>query len=141
MLSTKKEKSPSAGLILVVDDNEINRYVTNKILTQCGFEVDLAEDGQIAVDKVATKQYDLILMDLHMPILDGLKATEIIRSYNQGEFSELPIVALTCSISNRDLDQIGKAGLTDYIRKPFVPDHLKEKVRNLLGLHSTCPES
>jgi len=137
MLSTKKEKDPSEGLILVVDDNEINRYVANKLLTQCGFEVELAEDGQIAVDKVAAKQYDMILMDIHMPVLDGFKATEIIRSYNEGEFYELPIVALTCSILERDLDEIDRSGMTDYISKPFVPEELKRKVKHILGLHFT----
>ncbi|WP_407426585.1 response regulator [Arcticibacter sp.] len=140
MLSTKKEKDPSEGLILVVDDNEINRYVANKLLTQCGFEVELAEDGQVAVNKVAVRQYDIILMDIHMPVLDGFKATEIIRSYNEGEFNDLPIVALTCSVSERALEEIGRSGMTGYIPKPFVPEELKRKVKDILGLPYVSPE-
>ena len=120
MLSTKKEKSPSAGLILVVDDNEINRYVTNKILTQCGFEVDLAEDGQIAVDKVATKQYDLILMDLHMPIMDGYEAT--IRLRQQGV--HIPIIALTANLPNEIDEKLKNVGINNVVVKPFLPDGL-----------------
>ena len=137
MLSTKNEKDPSLGLILVVDDNEIDRYVTNKLLTQWGFEVELAENGQIAVSKVVSRQYDMILMDLHMPILDGFKATKMIRSYNNGEFRDLPIVALTNSIFKRELDKIDRSGMTGYIPKPFVPDELQRKVMDILSLQYT----
>lgn len=139
MLSTKKEKDPSGGLILVVDDSEINRYVANKLLTQWGFKVDMADNGQIAVEMIATKRYDLILMDLHMPVLDGFKASKVIRAYNNGEFSELPIVALTASIFEKDIEEISRSGMTDYIAKPFVPEELKQKLTEILSAY--CADS
>lgn len=139
MLSTKKEKDPSGGLILVVDDSEINRYVANKLLTQWGFKVDVADNGQIAVEMIATKRYDLILMDLHMPVLDGFKASKVIRAYNNGEFNELPIVALTASIFEKDIEEISRSGMTDYIAKPFVPEELKQKLTEILSAY--CADS
>lgn len=139
MLSTKKEKDLPGGLILVVDDSEINRYVANKLLKQWGFEVDLADNGQIAVEMVAIKRYDLILMDVHMPVLDGFKASKIIRAYNNSEFSELPIVALTASIFEKDIEEISRSGMTDYIAKPFVPEELKQKLIGILSAH--CADS
>lgn len=140
MLSTKNEKDSSMGLILVVDDNEINRYVANKLLTQWGYEVVLAENGQMAVDQVLTRSYDMVLMDVHMPVMDGLKATAVIRSVNDGQFSELPIVALTASIFERDLDEIRRSGMTDYIAKPFVPESLRQKISEILSSHYSNSE-
>lgn len=139
MLSTKKEKGQSAGLILVVDDSEINRYVTHKLLSQWGFDVELADNGQIAVEMVTVKPYDLILMDIHMPVLDGFKAAKAIRAHNNGEFSDLPIIALTASIFERDIEEISRSGMTDYIAKPFVPKELKQKVLDTLITH--CVDS
>lgn len=132
MLSTKNEKGSSNGLILVVDDNDINRYVASKLLRLWGFEVETAENGQAAVDLVTTRHYDLVLMDIYMPLVDGFEATDMIRAHNNGEYKDLPIVALTASTLDKDLDEIRRSGMSDYILKPFVPEEFKRKISDIL---------
>lgn len=140
MLSPVNEKDLSKVLILVVDDNEINRYVAKKILQQCGFVVELAENGQMAVDLIISNHYDLVLMDIYMPVMNGFEATYIIRAYDGGKFSDLPIIALTASTLEKDLAEIGRSGMSDYILKPFVPEDLKRKIEESLSTPYTQTE-
>lgn len=114
---------------LVVDDNQINRLLINKVLKKWGATADFAENGLEAVQKVkANKNYDLVLMDIHMPELDGLEATKIIRALPEPYFQQLPILALTASMMDSQMNQIGGAGMNDYILKPFDPKGLFEKL-------------
>lgn len=120
-----------AGLninVLVVDDNQINRLLINKILTKWGAKIDFAENGIQAVSKVESNKYDVVLMDIHMPEMGGLEATQIIRDKAEPYFKQLPIIALTASLLNSQMDQIGGAGMNDYILKPFEPKALYEKL-------------
>lgn len=115
--------------ILVVDDNEINRILARKVLSKCGVRVDFAENGRLAVEKVRAREYDLVLMDIHMAGMDGLEATRQIRS-NPGEyFKKLPVIALTASIMSNDLGKLSEAGINDFVLKPFTPDTLLEKIK------------
>lgn len=115
--------------VLVVDDNQINRLLINKILTKWGATIDFAENGLQAVNKVETnKNYDVVLMDIHMPEMGGLEATQIIRSKPESYFKQLPIIALTASMLTNQMGQIGDAGMNDYILKPFEPKALFEKL-------------
>jgi PAS domain S-box-containing protein len=115
--------------VLVVDDNQINRLLINKILTKWGATIDFAENGIQAVDKVeANRNYDVILMDIHMPEMGGLEATQIIRAKSDPYFKQLPIIALTASMLNTQMGQIGDAGMNDYILKPFEPMSLFDKL-------------
>lgn len=115
--------------VLVVDDNQINRLLINKILTKWGATVDFAENGVQAVNKVEVNQnYDAVLMDIHMPEMGGLEATQLIRSNEQPYFKQLPIIALTASMLNDQMGQIGDAGMNDYILKPFEPKTLFDKL-------------
>jgi len=127
-----KSELPLAGNILVVEDNEINRFVVNKLLSTWGIHVELAENGQVAVEKVTSRPYDIILMDVHMPVMDGFEAARTIRSYNDGQFKSLPIIALTASVMQNDLDEIMLSGMDGYIIKPFVQAELRLKISNLL---------
>lgn len=121
-------------LILVVEDNRINQILVKKFLTRWNAEVELADNGQIAIDKLNNKAYDLILMDLHMPVMDGYETTQIIRSHPNGAVNQLPILALTAE-TNVDLQKkIIDKGLNDYISKPFNPGDLKNKIAELLNL-------
>jgi PAS domain S-box-containing protein len=114
---------------LVVDDNQINRLLINKVLKKWGATADFAETGVEAVDKVkANQNYDVVLMDIHMPEMGGLEATQIIRGIQEPYFQQLPIIALTASMLNSQMDQIGGAGMNDYILKPFDPKTLFEKL-------------
>ena len=115
--------------VLVVDDNQINRILVNKVLQKWGTTVDFAENGKEAVDKIlANKEYDVVLMDVHMPIMGGLEATQILRAHPETYFQQLPIVALTASMLSSEVNQMTNAGMNDFILKPFDPKTLYEKL-------------
>jgi PAS domain S-box-containing protein len=114
--------------VLVVDDNQINRLLINKILTKWGATIDFAENGVQAVSKVESNKYDVVLMDIHMPEMGGLEATQIIRNKPEPYFKQLPIIALTASMLTSQMGDIGNAGMNDYILKPFEPKVLFEKL-------------
>ena len=115
--------------VLVVDDNQINRLLINKVLSKWGATIDFAENGLEAVAKIEGKaDYDVVLMDIHMPVMGGLEATEIIRSKTEAYFQQLPIVALTASMLNSEVNEIVRAGMNDYILKPFDPKGLYDKL-------------
>lgn len=122
-------KPQLSSVILIVDDNQINRLLANKVLTKWGATTDYAEDGHEAVEKVRSNRYDLVLMDIHMPVMDGLEAAKMIRSIDGDYFRDLPIVALTASILSNDLNKIYEAGMNDFVLKPFTPDSLFDKIR------------
>ena len=115
--------------VLVVDDNQINRLLINKVLKKWGATADFAENGQEAIDKIeAFKNYDVVLMDIHMPIMGGLEAAGIIRKSNDPYFQQLPIIALTASMLSNQMGEIEHAGMNDYILKPFDPTTLHMKL-------------
>jgi PAS domain S-box-containing protein len=108
--------------ILLVDDNEINRDVATELLRDAGFIVDFAENGRIAVDKVGSNNYDIVLMDMQMPVMDGVTSTLAIR--RQERFKELPIVAMTANAMQGDRAKCIAAGMNDHIAKPIEPEDL-----------------
>jgi PAS domain S-box-containing protein len=114
--------------ILVAEDNKINFFVANKFLTGWGIVVTHAENGEIAVEKVNSEKFDLILMDLHMPVLDGIEATKIIRNSENKEISTIPIVALTAAIMSESHDKIDELNINDYVLKPFKPHDLFSRI-------------
>ena len=101
--------------ILIVDDNKINQIVTQNILKKKGYSSDVAGNGADAIDKVKVGDYDLVLMDINMPELNGLEATKIIRTFN----SQLPIIALTAVEENEIRIQASAVGMNDVIIKPY----------------------
>jgi len=114
---------------LVVDDNQINRLLINKVLKKWGATADFAENGLEAVEKIkANKNYDVVLMDIHMPKMGGLEATKLIREMPETYFRQLSIIALTASMLNSQMSNIEGAGMNDYILKPFEPKILFEKL-------------
>ncbi|MDR1677877.1 MAG: response regulator [Deltaproteobacteria bacterium] len=102
--------------ILLVEDNDVNQLVASKILGNAGFQVSIASDGQEAIDKVNSEEFDLVLMDVQMPVMDGLTATKLIRS--QG-FNDLPIVAMTAHAMSNDRQLSLDAGMNDHVNKPI----------------------
>jgi len=106
--------------VLLVEDFIFNIMVAEKMLQNWNAVVDLAENGQIAVDKVKANDYDVILMDLQMPVMDGITATKNIRAFN----TQVPIIALTASASVEIQESVLKVGMNDYLSKPFNPDEL-----------------
>lgn len=115
--------------VLVVDDNQINRLLINKVLKKWGIQAEFAENGMDAVEKVTTKaNYDVVLMDIHMPLMGGLEATGVIRAKEEDYFKKLPIIALTASMLSNQLGEIKESGMNDFILKPFDPKNLYEKL-------------
>jgi CheY-like chemotaxis protein len=115
--------------VLVVDDNNINRLLINKVLAKWGATTDFAENGLQAVEKIGNnRNYDVVLMDIYMPEMGGVEATQVIRSKPDSYFQELPIIALTASMLRTEVDDMEKAGMNDYILKPFDPKNLFDKL-------------
>ncbi|MEM1401833.1 MAG: response regulator [Pseudomonadota bacterium] len=118
------------GTVLLVDDNSTNLMLGRMILESLGLTIEEADDGSVAVEMVKEKRYDLVLMDISMPILDGVAATQSIRQHFGGD--ELPIVALTAYASNDERERCLAAGMNDYLTKPIVRDRLAEKIHRFL---------
>ena len=110
--------------VLLVEDNEINQEIMVELLTALGIVVKIATNGQEGVDLVKTESFDLVLMDIQMPIMDGLTATKLIRA--DSRFIDLPIIALTAHSLESDKEQSLAAGLNDHISKPIDPKKLAE---------------
>jgi CheY-like chemotaxis protein len=110
--------------ILVAEDNKINFFVANKFLVGWGIHVTHAENGQLALDILEKEEFDLILMDLHMPVMDGIEATRIIRKSENPKIKDIPIVALTAAIMSESHDKIEDLKINDYVLKPFKPHDL-----------------
>lgn len=114
--------------ILVAEDNKVNFFVANKFLVSWGIIVTHAENGQLALDILEKEEFDLILMDLHMPVLDGIEASMIIRNSNNSKIRDIPIVALTAAIMSESHDKIEDLNINDYVLKPFKPHDLFERI-------------
>ncbi|OAN50552.1 response regulator [Magnetospirillum moscoviense] len=107
--------------VLLVEDNDLNQEVAGEILRDAGLVVDIADNGQIAVDMVKAGSYDLILMDMQMPVMDGVTATREIRKLG---LDRLPIIAMTANAMQVDKDRCLEAGMNDHIAKPIDPDSM-----------------
>ncbi len=107
--------------VLLVEDNEFNQQVASEMLADMGMAVEVAENGRVAIDKVAAGRYDIVLMDMQMPVMDGLTATMEIR---RNGHADLPIVAMTANAMQADRDKCLAAGMNDHLAKPIDPDAL-----------------
>ena len=110
--------------ILLVEDNEINQQVAQEILEQAKFRVEIANHGQEAIDRLALKRYDCVLMDVQMPVMDGFTATSLLREDPQ--FEDLPILAMTANATVEDRKRCLEAGMNEHIPKPINPGVLFE---------------
>jgi CheY-like chemotaxis protein len=108
--------------VLLVDDNQINQEIVAGLLENSHLELDVASDGQEAVDMFFSKVYSLILMDIQMPIMDGYEATRIIRERDK----EIPIIAITANAMKEDIEKTARRGMNAHINKPIVVDKLYE---------------
>ncbi len=111
---------------LLVEDNEINQEVAIELLRELGLWVDLAPDGAVALERVQQNSYDVVLMDMQMPVMDGLTATREIRQLSW--LQELPILAMTANAMTGDRERCLEAGMNDYIAKPIDPKDLAAKL-------------
>ncbi|MBL0284396.1 MAG: response regulator [Zoogloea sp.] len=111
--------SIAGARILLVEDNDLNQQVATEMLCQAGLVVEVAENGAIALEKLAEADYDLVLMDMQMPVMDGLTATAEIR--RQPRFDRLPVVAMTANAMAGDRERCLAAGMQDHVAKPIQP--------------------
>lgn len=121
-ISDEKLETIEGKYILLVEDNELNQQVAMEILEDMGFVIDIAENGEIAVSKVNEKNYDIILMDMQMPVMDGVEAAKQIRKNPKCE--SVPIIAMTANAMATDRERCLKAGMNDHITKPIDPKKL-----------------
>ena len=121
--------------ILLVEDNELNREIAQEILREYGFLVDSAENGAVAVEKVSTAapgSYDLVLMDVQMPIMDGYTATRKIRALDDPARAKLPILAMTANAFDEDRRNALESGMNGFLSKPIVIDDLVQELHKIL---------
>jgi len=123
--------------VLVVDDNAANRFVAGKVLELFGCTHETAEDGRQAVERAAIAPFDLILMDVKMPVMDGVAATRAIRAL-PGAASAVPILALTANADPRDEAEYLAAGMDGVAQKPIQPDALLNAIRLALSRHAVA---
>ena len=122
--------------ILLAEDNDLNAEIAQEILSEYGFEIERAEDGIICVDMLTKHEegyYDLILMDIQMPNMDGYKATEVIRSLSNEKLSHIPILAMTANAFEEDKKNALAAGMNGHIAKPIDINKLMEQLALVLG--------
>ena len=123
----KRPVPQGARRILLVEDNPVNQMFTKRVVEKETYEVKMASKGAEAVKMVPDGDFDLVLMDVQMPEMDGLEATRRIRGMG-GLFTNLPIIGLTANAMEEDRDRCFAAGMTDYLAKPFYPADLKDKL-------------
>ena len=121
--------------ILLVEDNELNREIAMTILHEYGFLVDIAENGAVAVEKVRTSdpgRYDLVLMDVQMPIMDGYTATQRIRALKDPARAAVPIVAMTANVFEEERKQAFDCGMNGFLSKPIVVEELIDALKGIM---------
>ena len=121
--------------ILLVEDNELNREIAQEILREYGFRVDTAENGAVAVEKVSTAapgSYDLVLMDVQMPVMDGYTATRQIRALEDPALAGIPILAMTANAFDEDRRNAMESGMNGFLSKPIVIGDLVQELHKIL---------
>jgi PAS domain S-box-containing protein len=131
--SLEPQESAGKGRILVVEDVSLNQLLMKTLLEEFGYEMEIAGNGRVAIEKLKKKNYDLILMDLQMPEMNGFEATEYIRKELK---SEVPIIALTADVTTVDLEKCRTIGMNDYVSKPIDDKLLFKKIGKFLNNQS-----
>lgn len=114
------EKKPK---VLVVEDDEVNLMIAAHVLLREGFDVTQALNGEEAIEMIRQESFDLIFMDIEMPIMDGIEATSLIRQIENGK--NVPIIALTAHSIPEKIVEFAQAGMDDHLIKPFDPQKLR----------------
>ena len=121
--------------ILLVEDNELNREIAVAILHEYGFLVDTAENGAVAVEKIRTSdpgRYDLVLMDVQMPVMDGCTATQRIRALEDPVRAAVPIVAMTANVFEEERKRAFDCGMNGFLSKPIVIEELVDALKDII---------
>ena len=133
--SLEEQFSFEGRRIFLVEDNELNQEIAVEILQEAGFVVDVADDGAVAVEKLGSAspgRYDLVLMDIQMPIMNGYEATRRIRALDNPNIAGLPIIAMTANAFDEDRKAALEAGMNGHIAKPIDVPKLMELLTEIL---------
>jgi len=130
------QSSVTPQRILLAEDNKINRLITVRVLGKDGHQVSCTEDGQQALKVVQEEEYDIVFMDIQMPIMDGISATKKIRALGD-KYKKLPIIGLTANTNEHHLKEARNAGMNDFVFKPFQPGALRRSVIEWTGQNTT----
>jgi len=125
--------------ILVAEDVELNQFLAKHIMQSWGFEVTIAENGRKAVEVLQAGDFDLVLMDIQMPEMDGIHATQCIRQLADRKKASIPVIALTANALKGDSDTYLQAGMNDYLSKPFTEENLFNVIRRNLPAQEEMP--
>ncbi|WP_372904899.1 response regulator [Rhodohalobacter sp.] len=138
------KESFSGDKILIVDDYTVNRRIVKGMMKKLGVDADEAEDGSEALEMINQNNYSAVFMDVHMPGMGGLEATRRIREHDEKSKRDVPIIAITASVLDRDIEECKQAGMDGFIAKPFTYDELynsfKEFIKNGRSSNSKTPE-
>ena len=127
------DSEPARKRLLLVEDNDVNRMVVKMMLAGEGFDIAEAADGNAAIDALSVSQFDIVLMDVSMPVMDGLEATRQLRSVeNRDGAQRTPVIGLTAHAMESDVKQCFDAGMDDYLAKPVRKDALLAAIRRRL---------
>ncbi|MFZ6010668.1 MAG: response regulator [Bacteroidota bacterium] len=114
--------------ILLVEDNPVNQKIASHFLVKWGYQVTVANDGKEAVNLISNKDFELVLMDLQMPEMDGVEATQQIRSMGDSYFKSVPIIAFSASALSETKEKAEQLGMNDFLAKPLNPEEMHRKV-------------
>lgn len=128
---TKLQKTNLDLHVLLVEDNRANQEIAKGFLNRWGITVDLANNGEEAIELIVSKAYDMMIIDVRMPVMDGYEATRQVRAMNDEYFRKLPIIALTASTLLESRSKMERSGMNEIVSKPFDPEDLFEKVSRL----------
>ncbi|GGE60356.1 hypothetical protein GCM10011533_11150 [Streptosporangium jomthongense] len=126
-LPTTSTQSQGSLRILLVEDNDVNRMVAGALLKKMGHTADVAENGERALEALRQRDYDLVLMDCQMPVMDGYETTRRIRE--NPDWQELPVIAVTANVMQGDRDDCFASGMNDYVTKPYNRNQLDEAIK------------
>ena len=135
-----EKKSLKGVHLLLAEDDYFNIFIAQQFFKKWNITFDVAKTGQQVIERLESKSYDLVLMDLQMPDMDGYEATEIIRNSPVAAYRNIPIIALTASAILDIKDQAFAIGMNDCLSKPFNPDDLFRKIQQY-SLYNVVVES
>jgi two-component system, cell cycle response regulator DivK len=118
----------SAKKVLVAEDSSVIQNLTKKILSAQNFEITAVKNGKQVLDKLAKDHYDIILMDINMPVMDGMECARQIRGLSEAQKANTPIIAITGNAMNYSLEDYQKVGINEFLQKPLDFDKLVELV-------------